>query len=219
MPITYENWLKACFVEEVPKCSWDDEDPRYLDNKTACEYITRLLTEAPTTLAKDYNDQQIANALMFIFTNESLTMCDVLQDGEINEEAKYKLLTPLATFHHKCLDKLCNDRGRKPRIDFCAFPDQPRKLDTAVAMFWIVPGLDQSFDSEKLAPLACEALETALFKCKTATCKYSALSGIMEAAPGDWGNEQLKHFVKNKNEPDFLLRFARWQLGDTQAYD
>lgn len=179
---TFDEWVTYCFTQGHADFHADDsplgEDrcKRFLSipDPTLAEYSLRLFL-SPSFIADEYTDQQIADGVWFIFGRTSEYPHQWFS-ADVPKELQIRIMQSIAMMYTGLFDRVCNARGAKPDDDLDS------KLDIAVFMIWDMDGIECPAISPERHPYLIdptfEVLEAGLFRCRTATCKRSALHGL-----------------------------------------
>jgi hypothetical protein len=217
----FQEWAEYCFTlgqEDFRRYSTDDEaesrSQRFheLDDRTTVEYLTRLF-EAPEWIADKYTDQQIADGTWFIFGVGSDYLTS--RTGVPPDDA-VRCWRAISNLYVQLFDRVCGRRGTDPdaKLDL--------RVDTAVYMIWDMGHLELSAMFPENAPHlfepAIQILETALFRCRTAACRQSALHGLGHVAGTHEGKDHpevvarvlgmIDSFLQRTDVPAWLREYA-----------
>lgn len=182
----FQEWAEYCFTlghadfHATGDKAAGERHGRFtrLEARTAVEYLTRLF-EAPEWIAEKYSDQQIADGIWFIFGVGSMHLASAWSPDVLPDDA-VRCWRSISNLYLRLFDRVCGRRGAEPDADL----DLP--VDSAVYMIWDMGHLELSAmfpeDAPHLFEPVIEILETALFRCRTAACRESALHGLGGAA-------------------------------------
>jgi hypothetical protein len=176
---TFDEWVRYCFTQGRADFKANDSPiaeerrERYLSipAPVVAEYTLRLFTK-PDRIATDFSDDQIAEGVWFIFCEYPSTWFA----ADLPADTQVCVMRAIASLYEQCFDRVCNARGVKPDDDLDS------ELDIAVFMIWDMDGIEcPAINPERhphLVEPSFEVLEVALFRCRTATCKRSALHAL-----------------------------------------
>lgn len=179
-------------------------------------YLTQLF-EAPSFIAEEYSDYQIAEAVSFLFGMGSGYIHGICNTG-VPPELQIRCIRSISTFYTDLLDRVCGDRGSDPDSDLIDESD----VDGEVYMIWDVGGLEYIVTCPDRHPHlvepAIEILENVLRRCRTSACRISALHGIGHIlcdrqGEGDASKvarlrAMVDEFTDRPDVPDWLHRYA-----------
>lgn len=177
---TFDEWVAYCFTQGRADSHADasritaERRERFMSVPAGvvAEHTLRLFTN-PARIASDFSDDQIAEGVWFIFSEYPSTW---FATDDLSADTQVGIMQSIANLYEQCFDRVCNARGAKPDDDLDS------ELDIAVFMIWDMDGIEcPAFSPERhphLLEPSFEVLETALFRCRTATCKRSALHGL-----------------------------------------
>jgi hypothetical protein len=182
-PPSFHEWVRFCFGDAIqtrPKseASIHDRSRRYhhLDTPLLMQYLTQLF-EAPAWISREFSDFQVAQATWFIFGNES-GYFERVRGANASKDEQIRCLRAIGTLYTDLYDRLCGRRGTDPDSEL----RNTVELDVAVYMIWDMDQLPATvLFPEKhphLVEPAISVLEHTLLRCRTSTCRVSALHGI-----------------------------------------
>ncbi len=219
---SFDDWVAYCFTFGYTDfCDYDhaqgddlqtimERETRFaIPNRRLTEYAIQLFSN-PGFIADRYNDQEIADATWFIFGVGSSYFHN-FREKDVPIEMQATLMRSVGTVYTKLFDQVCNKRGTEPDGDFGrCFP-----IDGAVGMIWDMHCISgpMYFPTEwpHLIDPAFDALEDALFKCQTASCKGSALHGLGHIQPEHSRRveDMIDRFLELPDQPEHLRSYAR----------
>lgn len=186
-----------------------EEHFQRIDSLTLTEYAIKLFS-SPAFVADRYSDEQITGAIWFIFSIPSQYFHSFYDDS-VPSDLQVSLVKSVATMYTDLFDHLCNRRGTQPDGDFT----NTLPVDKAVFMIWDMDGIEclLNFPNGRmhLVEPTLYVLETALFSCRTASCKKSALDGLDQIRHVDPKRVQaiIDRFIALPGQPDHLRVYAR----------
>ena len=219
----YHEWVAYCFeqgysdfhedektADEPKEVIWEREE-RFcgrIPYDVLTEYGIRLF-EQPAFLIEKYTDQQITEGVWFLFGSASEYFHD-FRDKVVPTDNQLALMHSVATMYTDLFDRVCNRHGKDPDED-CV---NELPLDVAVFMIWDMSCIEGPLcfpkDHPHLVDPSFDVLETALFKCRTSTCKLSALHGLGEVQRKhqERVHELIDRFLDQPDQPEFLREYA-----------
>lgn len=229
-PPTFDEWVEYSFTQghaDFEACSAAGEPDaameraaRFVDDLPAellARYVLRLF-EDPVWVGQRYNERQIAEWIWYFFGIATQTL-RTLYEAPLEQDLQIRCVHSVATVYTDLFDSLCCDRGRRP--DECFI--QHRDLDIAVGMIWDMDGgleypLFQPQDRPQLFEPTFGVLAHILDRCRTSTCRYSALHGLGHLVCFHRHKDEqialrcvglIDCFLAREGIPDWLADYAR----------
>jgi len=219
---SFDEWVAYCFEhgyadfrgyseatgESMAAIEAREERFAEIPSGTLTEYATKLFSN-PSFLADRYTDQQIADATWFLFGIGSGYFHE-FRDKAVPIDAQVTLMRSVAAMYTDLFDQLCNHHATQPDGLFTnAMP-----IDMAVDMIWDMDCIELPLHFPRkhkhLVDPSFEVLDAALFNCRTASCKGSALHGLghVHHAHKKRVEAIIDRFLELPDQPDHLREYA-----------
>ena len=140
-----------------------------------------------------------------------------LRDRSVAIEEQVRCVRGVATCYTDLFERVCCNRGVDPDLELF----EQSEIDGAVYMMWDMDCFEGTLahpqDNPHLIEPGLFVLESALMRCRTSTCRVSALHGIGhlysrfedEKDPlADRLRELVDRFVASTTMPDWLAEYA-----------
>lgn len=215
---TFDEWVRYCFTQGYADFAdygtAHEEEFDLIEARTArylqmpsllvTEYVIRLFSD-PAFIAKVYTEDQIADGIGFLFGGGSEYTRHFLSP-EVPIEAQRRAIASVETMYTYLFDRVCNLRGTDP--DGCYYDRKP--IDMRVLMIWDMDGIDGSLYRPQLVQSCLIVLETALLRCRTSSCKASAIHAFLDHEILHQGQARsiLARYRAAKDEPEYLREYA-----------
>lgn len=221
---SFDDWVEYCFARAY-RDWWtrSDESSARVERFTVIEpriivqYITRLFRD-PHFIADRFTDDQISGAVHFIFGISSGYFYAV-RDDSVESHARVECVRSVEPMYLRLLDHVCCGRGRDPDARY------EGGVDEAVFMIWDMDVIGEAAKgppaTAALADTCIEVLDNVLNRCRTSTCKGSALHGIghLYGFHSDYGKAPSKpvavrlraivdEFLGRSDVPEWLREYA-----------
>ncbi|MBL8760430.1 MAG: hypothetical protein JNL50_03930 [Phycisphaerae bacterium] len=172
--------------------------------------------EAPGFVADRFSIDQITAGVWYIFGCTSSYFV-YLRDRSVAIEEQVRCVRGVATCYTDLFERVCCNRGVDPDLELF----EQSEIDGAVYMMWDMDCFEGTLahpqDNPHLIEPGLFVLESALMRCRTSTCRVSALHGIGhlysrfedEKDPlADRLRELVDRFVASTTMPDWLAEYA-----------
>lgn len=219
---TFEEWVEDCFTyanqdfrnygeaEGEEFAAIEARGQRFaIPNPSLTEYAIRLFSD-PGFIADQYTDEQIAEATWFLFGTGSEYFHD-FRAKDVGQDKQIEAIRSVRTMYTDLYDRVCNKQGTEPDGQFT----NVLPIDKAVGMIWDMDNIEGPAlfpkDWPHLTDPSFEVLETALFKCRTASCKGSALHGLghLHHVHPRRVENLIDRFLDSPDQPDHLREYAK----------
>lgn len=224
---SYDEWADYSFTRGYADfASVDDTDDERIErferfvniaSPVLAGYIVRLF-QSPEFLANRYTDNQIGNAVHFLFGTASEYFHKV-RESSVEPALQVECYQSVETLYLRLFDRVCCNRGRNPD-DRCE-----NGVDGAVFMIWDMDCIEGAamFEQEGnfLTEPCLDVLEAVLHCSRTSTCQASALHGLghlyshFEGVGKDPTNPPARRvrraidtFLNRQDMPDWLREYA-----------
>jgi len=199
---TFDEWVEYCFTRGYREFNRDSSLPESGDADTASrflclnpvalgEYLIALF-EAPTFIADRYTDDQIGDAVWFLFGIASSYFHTIFSE-QTPVTLQVKCMSSVLSMYTGVLDRVCCKRGSDPEGRYT----NSLKVDIAVYMVWDMDSIEiplcHPAGSPHLVSPAFEVLEGILTSCQTSTCLASALHGLGHIRDGH--PQRVEHII------------------------
>ncbi|TVQ34601.1 MAG: hypothetical protein EA376_00015 [Phycisphaeraceae bacterium] len=217
---SFEEWVHYCFTQGYSDFHTEPDADHYeaheqrrqrfvdIDPKALSEHIIRLFSN-PAFLADEYTDQQIADAVWFIF-GLATTYFLHLRSEVVPRNVQIRCIESVATLYTDLFDRLCDKHDVDPNKS--SSKDTP--LEDAVYMIWDMDCIEGAVMFPKHWPHLVDpgfrVLETILEKCRTVTCKESALHalGHIHMYHPERVEKIIDKFLASPDQPGVLREYA-----------
>lgn len=224
---TFDQWVHYCFTQgrsDFKGISPDGDAAREareslfhgIDRTLLTTYLTRLF-ESPAFIVERYTDDQIADAVWFIFGCGSGYIGE-MRHGSVAPDLQVRCVRSLAVFYTDLLDHVCGRRGTDPDAELI----NNVEVDGAVYMMWDMDHLEGTVmfpdKHPHLVEPGIELLRTVLIRCRTSACRVSALHAIghIYCIHNYSGSKTIAvrlqrmvdEFVKSNELPEWLADYA-----------
>lgn len=221
----YEAWRRYGFTQacaDLYRENDEDAEERwchfaYIPAETILSYLTRCFEEA-ASLVDDFTAKEIGDAVeKGIFGAESNFFLTLLKGG-LQPQRVAQCYRAVATLYRDCFDRMCCRGAADPDGDYINLRSvddgASDYLDGAVYMIWDTDTIDVAIafpdEHPELFEASVDVLRDVLLRCRTSTCKISALHGVghLHDASPDVATRLVDEYLERPGQPQWVIEYA-----------
>jgi len=221
----YEAWRRYGFTQACADiCSKNDQDAEqrwchfaYIPAETVLKYLTRCFEEA-ASLVDDFTAKEVADGVeQGIFGAESEFFL-TLRKGGLPPERVAQCYRAVKTLYRHCFDRMCCRGAGDPDGDYINLRSMDGgasdDLDGAVYMIWDTSTIDAAIslpdEHPELFEASVDVLRDVLMRCRTSTCKISALHGVghLHFARPEVAVRLVDEYLERPGQPQWVIDYA-----------